>query len=92
MGIKKSDQCTFCKDATDSVEHMLLSCPIIKTLWSEVYQWIIEIGFQDYTLTDSRIIIGDLENGPILNSIILLTKKVIYDSFKKEYTFCSYTE
>ena len=32
----------------------------------------------------SRKIIGDLENGPILNSIILITKKVIYDSFKKD--------
>ena len=44
----------------------------------------IEIGFHDYNLSDSRKILGDLENGPIVNSIILLTKKVIYDSFKKE--------
>ena len=38
----------------------------------------------DYNLSDSRKILGDLDNGPIVNAIILLTKKVIYDSFKKE--------
>ena len=30
MGIKPSDKCTFCKEATDSVEHMLLNCIVIK--------------------------------------------------------------
>ena len=49
-----------------------------------VNQWVTGIGFIDYNLSVSRKIIGDLENGPILNSIILITKKVIYDSFKKE--------
>ena len=43
-----------------------------------------DIGFLDYSLSDSRKIVGDLDNGPILNSIILITKKVIYDSFRKE--------
>ena len=49
-----------------------------------VNQWVIDIGSLGYNLSISRIIIGDLENGPILSSIILITKKVIYDSFKKE--------
>ena len=45
MGIKVSDKCTFCKVSTDSVEHMLLYCPIIKCLWDMVNQWVIDIGF-----------------------------------------------
>ena len=49
-----------------------------------VNQWITEIGFIGYNLSIFKNIIGDLENGPILNSIILITKKVIYDSFKKD--------
>ena len=39
---------------------------------------------QDYNLTASRIIIGDLENAIAINSIILHTKKVIYSAKKKE--------
>ena len=38
----------------------------------------------NYNLTDSKIIIGDLENAVCVNSIILLTKKVIYNAMKKE--------
>ena len=38
----------------------------------------------DYNLTTSRIIIGDLENAIAINSIILHTKKVIYNAKKKE--------
>ena len=49
-----------------------------------VNQWITEIGFIGYNLSIFKKIIGDLENGPMLNSIILITKKVIYDSFKKD--------
>ena len=55
------------------------------TKWKEKAQLSFSsIEILDYTLTDSRIILGDLENGPVQNTIILLTKKVIYDSFKKE--------
>ena len=84
MGIKKSNICTFCKIAVDSVEHMILSCPVIVELWNEVNNWINEIGFINYKLSENRIILGDIENGITLTTIILLTKKVIYNSFKKK--------
>ena len=38
----------------------------------------------NYNLSQSRIILGDLENAMSINTIILLTKKVIYNSMKKE--------
>ena len=38
----------------------------------------------DYNLTSTRIIIGDLDNALAINSIILHTKKVIYNAKKKE--------
>ena len=34
--------------------------------------------------SDSRIILGDMENAVCINSMILLTKKVIYNAMKKE--------
>ena len=44
----------------------------------------IEIGMPNYNLSDARIILGDMENAVCINSIILLTKKVIYNAMKKE--------
>ena len=38
----------------------------------------------DYNLSDMRKIVGDLENALAINCIILQTKKVIYNSMKKE--------
>ena len=84
MGIKRSDKCSFCLESIDSVEHMLIQCPIIRNLWGCVRDWIEELGMQNYNITDSKIIIGDTENALCINSIILLTKKVIYGAMKKE--------
>ena len=38
----------------------------------------------NYNITDSKIIIGDTENALCINSIILSTKKVMYNAMKKE--------
>ena len=75
MGIKTTSLCTFCKIQQDSVEHMLLYCPIITELWKKVNSWIREIGLIGYNLTETRIILGDVENGVIPTTVILLTKK-----------------
>ena len=77
MGIKKSDKCVFCKVKADSVDRMLLKCQVIKDLWSCVNSCLLELGFLEYSLTESRIILGQLENGIILTTIILLPKKVM---------------
>ena len=45
---------------------------------------IIELGMTDYNLSNMKIIVGDLENDLAVNTIILLTKKVIYSGMKKE--------
>ena len=46
--------------------------------------WIVEFGMVDYNLSDMRKIVGDLEIALAIKCIILLTKKVIYNSMKKE--------
>ena len=84
MGIKNSNLCGMCQMEEDSIEHMLLFCEVSQHLWTAVQDWIIEIGMVDYHLSNNRIIEGDLENALAVNSIILLTKKVIYNAMKRE--------
>ena len=38
----------------------------------------------NYNLSSDKIILGDLENATCINTIILLTKKTIYNAVKKE--------
>ena len=61
---------------------MLLKCPVIVELWEQVNEWLKEIGFINYNLTETKKILGDIDNGNITTTIILLTK--IYNSFKKD--------
>ena len=55
-----------------------------KDLWEEVNKWIVELGMVDNNMSDMKIIVGDLENALVINSLILHTKTVIYDAMKKE--------
>ena len=84
MGKKISDLCGFCRSHSDSIEHMFLDCEIVIQLWNEVQEWIQALGMNNYNLSQSKIILGDLENAMSINTIILLTKKVIYNAMKKE--------
>ena len=42
------------------------------------------LDFTDYKLNGSKKILDDLKNGAVPNTIISLSKKVIYDSLKDE--------
>ena len=63
---------------------MQLEYRVSKELWCSVNNWIIKLGMENYHLFNGRIIVGDLENALAINSIILKTKKVIYNAMKKE--------
>ena len=84
IGIKESNICSMCKRVEDSNEHLLLECVHSRDLWEEVTRWIIDLGMVGYYLTDTQIIVGDLENDLAISSIILHTKKIIYNAKKKE--------
>ena len=74
----------FCRKEVDSVEHMLLNCEISKELWFKVENWIIELGMENYRLTNGGIVLRDLENASSINTIILLTKLTNFNAMKRE--------
>ena len=47
-------------------------------------RWIQALGIENYNLSITRIILGDFDSAQFVNTIILLTKKVIYNAMKKE--------
>ena len=64
-----------CKVSKDSNFHMLIECQCAQSLWMEVEKWIRILGMANYSLTNDRKILGDLENSGQINIIILNTKK-----------------
>ena len=55
---------------------------------ARIESWIRELGMEEYNLTQEKRILGDMENSTCINTIILITKKVIYNSMKKEQKPC----
>ena len=47
-------------------------------------EWIRLLGMENYNLSQSRIVLGDIENATAIITIILVTKKIICNSMKKE--------
>ena len=83
MGIKKSPNCSLCSIEVDSVEHMLFDCPVSRDLWLSVQNLIVELGIPNYIITKEKIIMGEMERVLCINSIILLTKKILYNCMKE---------
>ena len=50
---------------------MLQHCKYSSELWEKVNDWIIEIGMDNYKLSDMEKVEGDLENALAINSILL---------------------
>ena len=58
--------------------HMLIDSVKVQDLWSKVEAWIQSLGMVDYHLTDRKKILGDLENSPQINIILLNVEKKQY--------------
>ena len=39
IGIKNSDLCNFCKNASDSILHYIWLCPVVKLFWNRIKAW-----------------------------------------------------
>ena len=59
---------------------MLFNYKFSRELWGQINEWMIELGMGNYNLSNTILLIGDLENALAVNSIILLTKKTIYNA------------
>ena len=54
---------------------MLIECGKVKTLWTEVKNWIAEVGVVDYLINEKIIVLGELQKAHWINAVILLTKE-----------------
>ena len=80
MKMKPSPLCEMCNTDEDSNEHMLIKCTISQRLWREVEGWLSEIGLANYMIDEQKIILGEYQKSYWINIVILMTKKVIFNT------------
>ena len=39
IGIKSNDQCSFCKERSETLLHLSWECPSVKSFWNEISNW-----------------------------------------------------
>ena len=81
IGAVESPNCTFCQEATESVEHLLFSCRITSNFWKHVLSWLRDNDVHVGIINEPDVIFGKFdvaEDYILINHILLLGKYYIY--------------
>ena len=58
IGLANSPLCTFCKQESESLEHLLIICSCTKSFWSDFITWSNQLNISLRDLSDSDILFG----------------------------------
>ena len=79
-----SDECTFCNQYSETLEHVFLFCTIVKNFYEEIFKEITtivpEFSTNEIELSDENIVYNCIHAKPgnIFNFILLVAKQYIY--------------
>ena len=77
--------CSLCKMELDTLDYMFWTCKHINRIWKDLETWMQSVQIA-ITLTAEKVILGikGKNNNPV-NALILVTKRLIYQSSKKGF-------
>ena len=81
IGIKQSDSCTFCGEATENLVHLLWSFKYSNAFWKACYQWIMQSTSKVEKFNLSGALLFGLINDAkdlLLHHLLLITRHYIY--------------
>ena len=93
IGLANSPSCTFCKQESESLEHLLIICSCTKSFWSDFITWSNQLNISLRDLSDSDILFGfwqRKEDYLFINHMLVLAKQHIYDC-RNKCTYPSFT-
>ena len=82
--LTNTKSCTFCKINTETIQHLFWECPITKSLWLQLAEWLRKTSTAKFELNMENIILGTFGDSIILEHIKLITKEYIYYTKLKE--------
>jgi len=81
VGVVQSPSCTFCREATKSVKHLLFLCRITSNFWKHVMSWLRDNGVHVAIINEPDVIFGKFDvavDDILVNHILILGKYYIY--------------
>ena len=82
MGIIEDENCLFCKDHVETIEHIYLSCVNTIRIWNDVLTWVRRIYDPHFMISDHEKIFGCSSKDHICQLIIISVEDVIYQKRK----------
>ena len=78
--IVESDQCYFCKDSIETIEHLLWFCPVVSNFWKDIFSVINNHLEVNIHLNSKAILLGYQGNKypRLINHIFNIIKRYIY--------------
>ena len=73
-----SPLCSFCQKESETTEHALFSCPLIRIFWDQVFSWL-DVPRQKECETLTGVKLPDKENGLACNFALLVARHFIYE-------------
>ena len=93
IGLANSPLCTFCKQESESLEHLLIICSCTKSFWSDFVTWSNQLNISLRDLSDSDILFEfwqRKEDYLFINHMLVLAKQYIYEC-RNKCTYPSFT-
>ena len=78
FNLRNNDLCEECLVCEDII-HLLCECPVASEIWDNLQRWLTGITNQIYHFDNKSIILGNKENGLLINTLIMLTKHELYN-------------
>ena len=87
MGLSETNNCPYCGQTEETVEHAFIQCATVRNFWNEVERWLRQVIDGSIKISDIEKIMGTgyLEN--ITDKTIIATKKVIYRNRQSGKTY-----
>ena len=83
FNLRDNDLCDECQVSED-ITHLLFDCPVALYIWETLHNWLFDATNKRYHFDKKSILLSNKENGPLINTIILLTKHELYKKKWKE--------
>ena len=76
--ISEDDNCSFCNNEAETIEHLFFYCPKINDLWGKYIKWVQSVNYNKIELDIKLILLGPKKIDPLLFTIITIVKQIIY--------------
>ena len=87
IGIKSNDQCSFCKESSETLLHLFWDCPFVKSFWNEISNWMKKSSCflnEEFSFLSCIGLVNDTTN-LLFHHALLIARYHIYFSKQKGF-------